>query len=122
MDAFIKLLQDPEPEVRTVASSKVACTQRRACRCMRAPVSDDVVVVFSEHLDRSLIMTKVMPVVRDLASDASQYVRAALATAVMGLSKFINRDDFYDSILPLFLLLLRKEDVDFRVRATEPAI
>jgi serine/threonine-protein phosphatase 2A regulatory subunit A len=57
--------------------------------------------------DRSNVLSRIVPVVKDLASDQSQYVRASLASVVMGLASLIGREDFFEHLLPLFLLFLR---------------
>jgi serine/threonine-protein phosphatase 2A regulatory subunit A len=39
-----------------------------------------------------LIMTNILPCVKDLVSDANQHVKSALASVIMGLSPILGKD------------------------------
>lgn len=66
-------------------------------------------------VDRDTILTKVLPCVRDLSTDASQHVRAALATHISGLAPLLGKDATIEHLLPLFLHLLKDEFPDVRL-------
>ena len=53
--------------------------------------------------------------VRDLSTDSSQHVRAALATQIAGLAPLLGKEATIDQLLPLFLQLLKDEFPDVRL-------
>ncbi len=69
--AFVRLLRDNEAEVRVAAAGKVSA--------------------FCKSLDASQVSSQIIPCVKDLASDSSQYVRAALAGVVMELAPILDK-------------------------------
>lgn len=52
---------------------------------------------------------------RDLASDSSQHVRAALALHITGLAALVGKESTVDDLLPIFLQLLKDEFPDVRL-------
>ena len=66
-------------------------------------------------VDREVILAKILPCVRDLSTDTSQHVRAALATQISGLAPLLGREASLEHILPLFLHLLKDEFPDVRL-------
>lgn len=56
-----------------------------------------------------------MPCVRDLCQDASQHVRAAVATQIAGLAPLLGKEATIEHLLPLFLHLLKDEFPDVRL-------
>ena len=56
-----------------------------------------------------------MPCVRDLASDSSQHVRAALGTQISGLAPLLGKSATIEHLLPLFLKLLKDDFSDVRL-------
>ena len=52
---------------------------------------------------------------RDLASDTSQHVRAALALHVTGLATLVGEESTVHELLPTFLQLLKDEFPDVRL-------
>ena len=57
----------------------------------------------------------VLPCVKELAGDSSQYVRAALAGVVMELAPVLGKGATIDALLPVFLSLLKDEYPDVRL-------
>ncbi|GBG78322.1 hypothetical protein CBR_g26350 [Chara braunii] len=51
----------------------------------------------------------------ELASDTSQYVRAALASNIMGLAPLLGKEVTIEQLLPIFLSLLKDEFPDVRL-------
>lgn len=51
---------------------------------------------FCQNLDpavrENIIMTNILPCVKELVSDANQHVKSALASVVMGLSPILGKD------------------------------
>lgn len=70
---------------------------------------------FAKLLDRDLILARLLPCVRDLSTDQSQHVRAALANKISGLAPLLGKDATTEHLLPLFLHLLKDEFPDVRL-------
>ncbi|CAG8503799.1 11723_t:CDS:10 [Diversispora eburnea] len=86
--AFVNLLKDNEAEVRTAASGQVP---------------------------GKTILSHILPCVKDLVTDTSQYVRASLATQISGLAPILGKEATTEHLLPLFLQLLKDEFPDVRL-------
>lgn len=108
LDCFVQLLQDAEPEVRTIAAFKVTGLYRDHSR-LRAHCLTPVVIEMAKLLERSVVVQRLLPPVRELAEDSSQYARGALASVIMGLARVLEREDVFELLLPLFLQLLRDQ-------------
>uniref|UniRef100_A0A672SFB6 Serine/threonine-protein phosphatase 2A 65 kDa regulatory subunit A beta isoform-like n=1 Tax=Sinocyclocheilus grahami TaxID=75366 RepID=A0A672SFB6_SINGR len=97
--AFQNLLKDCEAEVRTAAANKVK--------------------VFCENLledsRETIIMTHILPCVKELVSDTNQHVKSALASVIMGLSTILGKDNTVKHLLPLFLVQLKDECPEVRL-------
>ena len=48
----------------------------------------------SPDIKESVIMTNILPCVKDLVSDANQHVKSALASVIMGLSPILGKDKY----------------------------
>ena len=70
---------------------------------------------FSKFLDKDIILTRVIPCVRDLSQDTSQHVRAALANQIAGLAPLLGKEATIEHLLPLFLHLLKDEFPEVRL-------
>ena len=96
---FASLLKDNEAEVKSVAGSKVK--------------------IFCENLpeDRreQIIMTTLLPCIKDLVIDPSQHVKSAIASEVMGLAPMLGKDYTIEHLLPLFLTMLKDEFPEVRL-------
>lgn len=88
--SFQNLLKDPEAEVRAAAAQKVRD--------------------FSQNLpteDREqIIMTHILPCIKELVVDPNQHVKTALAGVIMGLSPIVGEQNTIDQLLPIFLSML----------------
>jgi serine/threonine-protein phosphatase 2A regulatory subunit A len=73
--AFQVLLKDTEAEVRAAAADKV----REFC-----------LYLDSLHQE-SVIMTNILPFVKELVADPNQHVKSALASVIMGLSPILGK-------------------------------
>uniref|UniRef100_A0A336M5T6 Protein phosphatase PP2A regulatory subunit A n=1 Tax=Culicoides sonorensis TaxID=179676 RepID=A0A336M5T6_CULSO len=97
--AFQFLLKDSEAEVRTSAATKVK--------------------EFCANLDKAsqeqIIMTHILPCVKELVSDPNQHVKSALASVIMGLSPILGRQNTIEHLLPLFLIQLKDEWPEVRL-------
>ena len=67
------------------------------------------IALFAQNLKKSTVLTRLLPAVHRLVSDASEHVRASLACVVNSLSKSIGREETIDRLLPIILILLRDE-------------
>lgn len=70
---------------------------------------------FCKLIDREVILSRILICVRDLATDSSQHVRAALATQIAGLAPLLGKEATIDQLLPLFLQLLKDEFPEVRL-------
>ncbi|KAI9608837.1 hypothetical protein H4Q26_005026 [Puccinia striiformis f. sp. tritici PST-130] len=90
--AYVHLLKDNEAEVRTAAAGQIPG--------------------FCKLIDREVILSRVLICVRELASDTSQYVRAALGTQVADWPPFLLlKDEFADVRLNIISKLEQVNEV-----------
>ena len=61
------------------------------------------------------VTSQILPCVKSLAADTSQYVRSALALVIMELAPMLGKAATIDHLLPLFLSLLKDETPDVRL-------
>ena len=54
-----------------------------------------------------IIMSSILPCVKDLAVDPNQHVKSALAAVIMGLSPILGKDNCIEHLLSLFLTMLK---------------
>lgn len=93
------MLKDAEAEVRAAAATKIKD--------------------FCANLDKNnrvqIIMTSILPYVKDLVSDPNQHVKSALAAVIMRLSPILGMQNTVDHLLPLFLIQLKDECPEVRL-------
>ena len=95
LKAFIKLLQDSEGEVRSMACKQL-----------------DVV---SENLAKEDSFDKVLESLQILKSDGFAYVRSSLASIILSMAPKIGANKTNQFIFPIFLDLVKDEDHDIRM-------
>ena len=61
------------------------------------------------------VVGQIVPCVKILAGDTSQYVRSALALVIMELAPLLGKQATIDHLLPLFLSLLKDEYPEVRL-------
>ncbi|KAH8377699.1 hypothetical protein KR093_006668, partial [Drosophila rubida] len=97
--AFQYLLKDAEAEVRAAVATKVKD--------------------FCASLDKAnqvqIILSSILPYVRDLVSDPNPHVKSALASVIMGLSPMLGAYQTVEQLLPLFLIQLKDECPEVRL-------
>ncbi|XP_050046362.2 uncharacterized protein, partial [Dermacentor andersoni] len=86
-------LKDCEAEVRAAAARKVKDF------CQNLP----------PEVQEQLIMSNILPYVKDLVSDPNQHVKSVLASVIMGLSPILRKHNTVEHLLPLFLSQLKDE-------------
>jgi serine/threonine-protein phosphatase 2A regulatory subunit A len=91
-----KLLQDPEPETRSIAAGSAEA--------------------FAALLPVETIVQDILPVIRGLVEDDEAHVRVSLAGSIMGMSPKLGRDLTIEHLLPMFLKLLKDTDSDVRLK------
>lgn len=108
---YVQLLKDSEAEVRTAAAGQIPgmLTSPLCGQLAHYPPG------FSKLLDKEVILARIIPCVRDMASDTSQHVRAALANQISGLAPLLKRDSTIEHLLPLFLQLLKDDFPEVRL-------
>lgn len=97
--AFQSLLKDTEAEVRAAAAHKV----RDFCQNL------------DSYQQESIIMTSILPFVKELVADPNQHVKSALASVIMGLSPILGKHNTIEHLLPLFLSQLKDECPEVRL-------
>lgn len=61
------------------------------------------------------MVAHILPCVKELAADSSQYVRSALAGVVMELAPVLGKSATIEHLLPVFLSLLKDDFPDVRL-------
>lgn len=61
------------------------------------------------------VVSTILPCVKELAADSSQYVRSALASVVMELAPVLGKSATIEHLLPVFLSLLKDDFPDVRL-------
>ena len=74
--AYCSLLKDSEAEVRAAAASKLK----------------DFANNLPADTREQIIMSQILPCVKDLVSDMNQHVKSALASVIMGLSPILGKE------------------------------
>lgn len=97
--AFQSLLKDCEAEVRAASAHKV----KEFCQTLSVDNREQI------------IMTNILPCVKELVSDANQHVKSALASVIMGLSPILGKDSTIEHLLPLFLTQLKDDCPEVRL-------
>uniref|UniRef100_A0A2K6ELF9 Phosphatase PP2A regulatory subunit A/Splicing factor 3B subunit 1-like HEAT repeat domain-containing protein n=1 Tax=Propithecus coquereli TaxID=379532 RepID=A0A2K6ELF9_PROCO len=87
------LVPDCEAEVRAATSHKV----KEFCENLSADCRENV------------IMTQILPCIKELVLYAHQHVKSALASVIMGLCPILGKDNTIEHLLPLFLAQLKDE-------------
>ena len=95
LKAYIKLLQDSEGEVRSMA-------------CKNLDVA-------AEYLGKEDSFDKVLTCLKSLKSDTLPYVRSSLASIILSMAPKIGANKTNEFIFPIFLDLIKDEDHDIRM-------
>lgn len=74
-----------------------------------------IILGFAKLLDREVILARILPCVKDLATDTSQHVRASLAMQISGLAPLLGQDATVEHLVPLFLQLLKDDFSEVRL-------
>jgi serine/threonine-protein phosphatase 2A regulatory subunit A len=109
LPAFLQLLRDIEPEVRTAAAFKSTDIARRIVALPPTPESPDA------DFGLKLVVRDVLPIIRELVNDNSQHVRAALASNIMGLAPVLGVDVTVKHLVEVVLSLLKDEFPEVRL-------
>ena len=92
-------MEDCEAEVRAAAAHKM----KDFCLALDKPIQEEV------------IMTHLLPCVKELVTDANQHVKSAMASVIMGLSPILGKNNTIEHLLPLFLSQLKDECPEVRL-------
>ena len=65
-----------------------------------------------------LIMSQLLPCVKDLVADPNQHVKSALASVIMGLSPIVGKTHTVEHLLPLYLSQLKVKLLFYSVKST----
>lgn len=108
LPAFLRLLKDNEPEVRTAAAYKVTELTKRII-ALPAPTGDE------SGTGLELVIRDILPPIQDLVNDSSQHVRAALASNIMGLAPELGVEVTVQHLVEIVLTLLKDPYPDVRL-------
>lgn len=94
--AYVRLLRDSEAEVRTAASTQVpggfwCISIWDQGKQLLTTSTLETRTGFSQSISYDAIIQNILPCVKDLATDQSQHVRAALATHISGLAPLLGK-------------------------------
>lgn len=99
---YAKFLVDDEKELKYIATKNIR--------------------VLAGYLDADDIISKIIPVIRTIVSDDTNYIRckprlhpAALAESLLSLAPVLGKKNTNDQILSFFLTLLRDDCADVRI-------
>ena len=95
LNAFLKLIQDPEGEVRSMACQKLNDVGEALCK--------------EENFD------KVLACLKNLKSDTLSYVRSSLSANILSLAPIIGAKKTNEFIFPIFQDLIKDQDHDIRM-------
>jgi serine/threonine-protein phosphatase 2A regulatory subunit A len=109
LPAYLHLLRDIEPEVRTAAALKVTDFTKRIVALPAEAAGGDA------DTGLKLAVRDILPIIRDLVTDNSQHVRAALASNIMGLAPVVGVDITVKHLVEVVLALLKDEFPDVRL-------
>lgn len=107
LPAFVKVLKDSEPEVRTAAANKVTAMAKRVVE-LPPPAGE-------ESTGLELVVREILPIVEEMVSDTSQHVRSALASNIMGLAPELGTDVTVNHLVDVVLALLKDEYPEVRL-------
>jgi serine/threonine-protein phosphatase 2A regulatory subunit A len=65
-------------------------------------------------LRKGVVKSRILPTVQRLVTDASEHVRASLASVISALAPSLGREDTVTFLLPILLLLLRDDVSEVR--------
>lgn len=102
VDPFVLLIKDNEAEVRRAIARQLP----DFCQLLHDAAPS--------HL-RDIVLHKVVPVVDELSQDPHENVRALLALTITRLAPILEKQATIDSLLPIFLLMLKDEFPDVRL-------
>ncbi|KAJ3432388.1 protein phosphatase 2 (formerly 2a) regulatory subunit a beta isoform-related [Anaeramoeba flamelloides] len=94
---FLKLLRDTEPEVRTIICGKIS----------------DFCALLKQNLN--FFKTILVPTLKELIHDNSEYVRVALADSITKLPPIVGKEITSENVVPLYLSLLREESAKIKL-------
>lgn len=93
--AFVQLLSDTEAEVRVASAKKVS--------------------PFCQFVEVDKIVESILPHVKELSTDSSQYVRISLASVAMQLAPLLGKNETINHLIPVLLSLLKDTCPDVRL-------
>lgn len=106
LPAYIAVLKDSEPEVRTAAAFKVTEVIKRVVG-LRAEDGAN------SGLD--YIVQEIVPIVEQLVTDSAQHVRSALASNIMGLAPVLGTEVTLKHVVDVVLALLKDDCPEVRL-------
>jgi serine/threonine-protein phosphatase 2A regulatory subunit A len=90
--AFVQALRDIEAEVRTAAATQIP-GMRFTCLLSNLQITyPRNIIGFAALVNREVILREILPCVRELVTDGSQHVRAAIASNISGLAPLLGKE------------------------------
>ena len=75
----------------------------------------DFCLALDKSIQEEVIMTHLLPCVKELVTDANQHVKSAMASVIMGLSPILGKNNTIQHLLPFFLSQLKDECPEVRL-------
>ena len=111
---YVRLLKDPEPEVRTASAYKLSDIARALFS-----FSEDDLPKTDEGNDQStldLIGEHILPVIKNTVSDPSPHVRAAFALSIIGVAPLMTKQETaLNEVLALIMVLIKDQQAEVRL-------
>lgn len=100
------MLKDAEAEVRAAAAGKI---KGKCGRFQLVVVQLIFFLFFSDFAEKlpitgreQILMTHLLPCVKDLVADPNQHVKTALAAVIMGLAPILGKDKYIPRFIVYF--------------------
>jgi len=129
LPAYLRLLKDKEPEVRTAAAFKVSDFSKRIVAL--PAISKDEMDSSNDNTTNNgnsnsntgtaaatgleLVIRDILPPIQELVGDNSQHVRAALASNIMGMAPDLGVEVTVEHLVDIVLALLKDEYPEVRL-------
>lgn len=108
LPAYLKLLKDNEPEVRTAAAYKVSEMTERIVK-LPAPAEGET------GTGLELVIRDILPLIQQLVNDSSQHVRAALASNIMLMAPELGTEVTVEHVVDIVFALLKDDFPEVRL-------
>jgi serine/threonine-protein phosphatase 2A regulatory subunit A len=93
VSAFVHVLKDSEAEVRTAACQSIPGKRLIDCLLAELFVNFDI-LGFGALIEPAIVLKEIIPCVKELVTDSSPHVRAAVALQISGLAPLLGKEKY----------------------------